>query len=204
MGCKKSKPNPPGPPPTPPDEIKGYYSYNWGTGSYGPEGANVGVAFTGHVDVATAISLYVFGAAWCCPDLVPSYLGKPYITIGGGEGDDKAGVFTLDAINRVKDNLDKITDDYSGVIFDIEVAEGDNSASLVKAFEETFIAAKNLNLQVGVTTCHTAPYLTDTPQIAVDLVKSWVQSDYIDFISPQLYDDSGSGDKPDFEETGHC
>lgn len=73
MGCKKSKPkpdpSPPAPIPDPPTEIRGYYSWNWSTGSYGPSGTNVGAAFTGYVDVAKAVSMYIFGAGYCCPDL---------------------------------------------------------------------------------------------------------------------------------------
>lgn len=157
MGCKSSKPSPnPDPepiPPAPPTEIKGYYSWNWGTGSYGPSGSNVGVAFTGHVDVTKAISLYVFGAGYCCPDLVPSYLGKPYITIGGG---NEFGNFTVDALTSITNNLDSITPSYSGIIFDIEIANGDET--LIAAFQDTFKAAKGKDLEVGLTIPHSAPF----------------------------------------------
>jgi hypothetical protein len=67
-------------------EINGFYSWNWGSGcdllrcprppalvhvllrsfrSHGASGANVGVAFTGLVDVKQAIAGYPPGATWC-------------------------------------------------------------------------------------------------------------------------------------------
>ena len=207
MGCSRSKPSPdpyhppePGPPPTPPEVTKGYYSWNWGTGSKGPEGANVGVAFTGHADVPSAVSYYVMGAAWCCPNLVNSYLGKPYITIGGG---NDFGNFTVDALVDITNNLDMITPHYSGIIFDIEIANGADSGALVSAFQYTFQAVKDKDLVVGLTVPHSAPFETDTPLIAVDLVTSWAQDENIDFISPQLYT-VGNETSPDFEQTGKC
>ena len=38
------------------EEVKGFYSWNWGSGSYGPPGANAGVAFTGLIDIPNAIA----------------------------------------------------------------------------------------------------------------------------------------------------
>lgn len=38
------------------DEIKGYYTWNWGAGSTGPPGANAGVAFTGLINIPDAIA----------------------------------------------------------------------------------------------------------------------------------------------------
>lgn len=60
MGCLKSKSPDPQPDPTPvpePSSIIGYYSWNW-AGSTGQKLANIGIAFTGYVTVADAISLY--------------------------------------------------------------------------------------------------------------------------------------------------
>mgnify|MGYP006104787163 CR=1 FL=1 len=203
MGCNKSKPQPdplpPSPPPAPPAETIGYYSWNWSTGSYGPSAANVGVAFTGYVDVAKAVSMYVLGAGCVCPNLVNSYKGKPYITIGGG---NEHGNFTVEALSDITNNLDLITPSYSGIIFDIEIANGDAS-ELVEAFQDTFKAAKAKDLEVGLTIPHSAPFETDTPQVAIDLVTSWAQEENIDFISPQLYS-AGNETSPDFEQTGKC
>lgn len=39
-------------------ERRAYYSWNWGSGSYGPDGANTGVAFTGLIGMSAAISGY--------------------------------------------------------------------------------------------------------------------------------------------------
>ena len=148
--------------------------------------------------MAKAVSLYVFGAGYCCPDLVPSYLGKPYITIGGG---NEHGNFTVEALADITNNLDLITPNYSGIIFDVEIANGDDS--LVEAFQDTFKAAKGKDLQVGLTIPHTAPFQTDTPEIAINLVTSWTEDENIDFISPQLYS-VGNETSPDYEETGKC
>jgi hypothetical protein len=38
------------------DDVKGYYTWNWGAGSHGPPGANAGVAFTGLVSIPDAIA----------------------------------------------------------------------------------------------------------------------------------------------------
>jgi hypothetical protein len=57
--------------------VVGYYSWNWGSGSTGPPGSNIGIAFTGLVDLSKALSGYTPGAAWCCPDLV----GEHFVTV---------------------------------------------------------------------------------------------------------------------------
>ena len=75
---------------------------------------------------------------------------------------------------------------YSGIVFDIEVADGDGPP-LIDAFQSLFQECKHLNLEVGITMSHSAPFETDTPEIAANLVKSWTQDKNVDFISPQLY-----------------
>ena len=104
------------------------------------------------------------------------------MTIGGGNA---AGQFTVSTLAEIAKDIDYVvkSKQYSGVIFDVEICIGD-SASLIAGFEAAFKAAKNAGLTVGVTTSHSAPYQTDTPQVATDLVKSWVVSDNIDFLSP--------------------
>jgi len=179
------------------DEIKGYYSWNWGAGSQGPSGANAGAAFTGYTDVKTAIDYYPEGSAWCCPALK----GTKYLTLGGG---NSAGVFNAEALSKIGIAAEYIknTTDYDGVMFDVEIVYGASSV-VVPAFAQAFKAMKQQNLIVGVTTSHSAPYMTDTPEVAVDLVKSWVKDSNIDLLSPQLYS-SGSEGAPDFAETNNC
>jgi len=178
-------------------EIVGYYSWNWGAGSTGPSGANAGAAFTGYTDVKTAIDYYPEGAAWCCPALV----GKKYLTLGGG---NEAGLFDAESLSKIGISAEyiKSTTSYEGVIFDVEIVKG-SSGVIVPAFAQAFKAMKEQGLIVGVTTSHSAPYETDTPNVAVDLVKNWVKDSNIDFLSPQLYS-SGLEGAPDFAETSNC
>jgi len=178
-------------------KIIGYYSWNWGAGSTGPSGANAGAAFTGYTDVKTAIEYYPEGAAWCCPALV----GEKWLTLGGG---NSAGVFNAGSLINIGSSGEyiKSNSSYEGVLFDVEIVYG-TSATMVPAFASAFTKLKAAGLKVGVTTSHSAPYMTDTPQVAVDLVKSWVKDSNIDFLSPQLYS-SGSEGAPDFAETSNC
>jgi len=178
-------------------EMIGYYSWNWGSGSTGPSDANAGAAFTGYTDVKTAIAYYPEGAAWCCPALV----GEKWLTLGGG---NSAGIFNAESLSSIETSVEYIknSSDYEGVLFDVEIVSG-TSSSMVPAFAAAFKSLKEGGLKVGVTTSHSAPYMTDTPQVAVDLVKSWVKDSNIDFLSPQLYS-SGNEGAPDFAETSNC
>jgi len=178
-------------------ETIGYYSWNWGGGSTGPADANAGAAFTGYTDVKTAIAYYPEGAAWCCPYLV----GKKWLTLGGG---NSAGTFNTEALSSIGSSAEDIKNSstYDGVLFDVEIVYG-TSDDMVPAFANAFKNLKEGGLKVGVTTSHSAPYMTDTPQVAVNLVKSWVKDSNIDFLSPQLYS-SGSEGAPDFAETNNC
>jgi len=177
-------------------ETIGYYSWNWGAGSKGPTGANAAAAFTGYTDVKTAIDYYPEGAAWCCPALV----GTKYLTLGGGNDAGKFDSKSLSKIGIAAEYIKNTT--YKGVIFDVEIVSG-SSNNMVQAFAQAFKALKEEGLIVGVTTSHSAPYETDTPEVAVDLIKNWVQDSNIDFLSPQLYS-SGMEGSPDFAETSNC
>jgi len=178
-------------------EIIGYYSWNWGAGSTGPAGANAGAAFTGYTDVNIAVQYYPEGAAWCCPELK----GEKWLTLGGG---NSAGAFNAEALSKIALAVDYIKSktDYVGVLFDVEIATG-SSSIMVPAFATVFKAIKDAGLKVGVTISHSAPYMTDTPNVAVDLIKNWVKDGNIDFLSPQLYS-SGTEGAPDFAETSNC
>ena len=72
---------------------------------------------------------------------------------------------------------------YSGIVFDVEEVEG-SSEKMNPAFDKAFMLAKSINLVVGITISHSAPYKTDTAKISIELVKSWVANDNIDFLSP--------------------
>jgi len=176
--------------------IIGYYSWNWGSGSTGPPGANAGCAFTGLTDVTQAISQYTEGASWCCPDLV----GTKFLTLGGG---NSAGVFTVDSLSTISMAAKQILKaGYEGVMFDVEEVEG-KSSKVVNGFKAAFKNLKAAGLTIAITTSHSAPYQTDSPQVAIDLVKSWVEDENVDIISPQLYS-SGQEGSPEFAETSSC
>eukprot|EP00729_Bicosta_minor_P004956 gene4956-4683_t len=181
-------------------DMIGYYSWNWGTGSEGSKGATDAVAFTGLVDVATAISGYPRTGShpWCCPPLK----GTAWISLGGGNA---AGQFTatnLQAATTVNSTNAIKAAGYGGVMFDAEEVIGD-AASVVGAFKAAFAACKSAGLKVGVTTSHSAPYATDTPEVAVALVKAWAVDPNVDVLSPQLYS-SGQESSPEFDETSAC
>jgi hypothetical protein len=171
----------------------GYYSWNWAGGSEGPSGgaANFGVAFTGLIDPQSAIADYS----------TPPLKGTHYICIGGGNA---AGMFTasaLTAINQHCSNGAFKQAGYAGIVYDVEEVVGD--MSMVDLFRESFQVCKQSGLTVIVTTSHSAPYQTSTPDVAVALVKEWVRDKNIDAISPQLYT-SGQEGAPDFTETYQC
>lgn len=84
------------------EEVLGYYTWNWGAGSFGPPGANAGVAFTGLVSIPDAMAQYTPGAAWCCPVLVGPNNGKPWISIGGGNA---AGIFNPTTLGKIIDDI---------------------------------------------------------------------------------------------------
>ena len=178
----------------------GYYAWNWGAGSHGSPDATIGVAFTGLNDVHKAVDQYTPGCAWCCP-VLKGPEGKGIISIGGG---NTAGIFTEDILDSITNDMDYIVDSnqYSGIILDVEICQGP-SDGLIKGFNKVIDAAKKAGLTVGITSSHSAPYMTDTPQVAVDLVKSWAAHDQLDYLSPQLYS-SGMEGAPCLLETYAC
>lgn len=179
------------------DSFFGYYSWNWGAGSKGSgEAGENGIAFTGLVDLDQALKGYTEGASWCCPELK----GQKMVTVGGGNA---AGTFTVENVQGITRDIAHVREyNYSGIVFDVEQAQG-TSADLSKAFEACFQAAKKEGLVTAVTTSHSAPYQTDSPADAVALVKSWVASANLDILSPQLYS-SGSEAAPQFDPTNAC
>lgn len=100
------------------------------------------------------------------------FLPVPLSRVGGGNA---AGQFTatnLQAATTVNSTNAIKAAGYGGVMFDAEEVIGD-AASVVGAFKAAFAACKSAGLKVGVTTSHSAPYATDTPEVAVALVKAW-------------------------------
>jgi len=173
----------------------GYYSWNWGGGSQGPSGdaANFGVSFTGLIKVEDAISQYT----------TPALKGTRYVSLGGGNA---AGMFDANSLAAITAHCNGGGSifkqaGYSGIVYDVEEVIGD--MSIVSSFSQSFQACKQAGLAVIVTTSHSAPYQTSTPDVAVALVKSWVRDKNVDAVSPQLYS-SGQEGAPDFAETSQC
>jgi len=174
-----------------PTTVIGYYSWNW-VGTAGPSNANIGVAFTGYADVDQAIAGYTSSN--------PALKGVKYISLGGG---NHHGAFTVTNINAIATKLqDIISAGYGGVMYDVEEVTGPH-ADVITAFANSFQAVKNAGLMVAVTTSHSAPYHTDTPAGAAEIVKAWASDANVDILSPQLYT-SGLESSPDYAETDSC
>ena len=102
------------------DEIVGAYSWNWGKGSSfmlnSNEDVTMSVAFTGLVDVRTAIAAYPLDATWCCPALK----GSTFLSLGGGNA---GGIITVDALRNIENDLNLIhSKGYNGIMIDAEEA----------------------------------------------------------------------------------
>ena len=236
-----------------PEWTVGYYTWSWlAQKSTGSKSANMGVQFSGEIDVTAALK--AVGAltlpcddvqkswcdgqlefyanagkspeearmtlmqeftdacrsclitpedaseAWAHPFSLKSgmYNGAQYLSLGGGRSE---AAFTPEALSGLVEgskDIEAIKDaGFAGVCFDVEEAHG-SAEDLISAFERSFIALKQAGLRVMVTTSHSAPYETDSDETRVALVDSWVRSDNIDYISPQLYSD-GQETKPEYE-----
>ena len=236
-----------------PEWTIGYYTWSWlAQKSSGSKSANMGVQFSGEIDVTAALK--AVGAltlpcddvqkswcdgqldfyanagkspeearmtimkefsdacrsclitpedaseAWAHPFTLKSgmYNGAQYLSLGGGRSE---AAFTPEALSGLVEgskDIEAIKDaGFAGVCFDVEEAHG-SAKDLIAAFERSFIALKQAGLRVMVTTSHSAPYETDSDATRVALVDSWVKSDNIDYISPQLYSD-GQEAEPEYE-----
>eukprot|EP00757_Euglenozoa_sp_SAG-D1_P004912 gene4912-2367_t len=188
-----------------PQSWVGYYAWTWGSGSYGPPNANAGVAFSGWNNVDTAISqLRCNGPGQIMmlryDSTKPALKGIKFLCIGGGNNN---GIITVAVLDSTGNNAAKIkTAGYGGVILDVEEATG-SAADLNAAFASALQKLKAEGLVTGITPSHSAPYKTDTSAIAVALVNAWVASDYLDFISPQMYT-TGYETTPQYDLTSTC
>ena len=82
----------------PSGSIKGYFSWNWGKGSYGQICANTGIAFTGIVSIPDDIAQYTSGCYGGCPPLA----GTRWLSLGGGSS---AGTFTAAVLNSIVSDM---------------------------------------------------------------------------------------------------
>ncbi len=178
--CTQDSPAPvPTPMPTPvaapintelPDEsVLGYWCWSWDAGS-APAGANLGIAFSGWVSPAEALSNSLA--------VVNQLQGRKFICLGGG---NSSGAWSNDAVNAVTQAIETNRfAGYQGIAYDIE----EGSAGLEAQFAISFAAAKAKGMTVLVTVSHSCPYgIAD----AVSLMNSFFANRDIDLLSPQLY-----------------
>ena len=167
----------------------GYYAPTWGMASVGQEDANVGVAFSGWNVVETALQ----------ESSAVQLQGTHYLSLGGSS---EQGMFDPDTVAKMGEDCPMIKEaGYEGVVFDVEVTRG--GMLLVDSLEEAFKKCKAADLVVMVTTSHTAPTGVSLGDIRLKLIESWVKSDNLDIISPQLYTWGGE-EEPEFDSTWPC
>jgi len=164
--------------------LTGFYWWTWSDNPNVPSNTNAGIAFSGWVNPAQAVS-----DSNAVKNSLP---GTKYISVGGG---NKNGAWTSSAVTAVTNAFAAGTfNGYGGICYDVE--EGDSGLSGV--FETSFAAAKSHGFKVLVTISHSAPYGIGD---AGTLMKSFFQSSNIDWISPQLYT-SGDETKNDYTTSG--
>merc|ERR1740133_403774 len=157
--------------------------------SVGQDDANVGVAFSGWNVVETALQ----------ESSAIDLKGTHYLSLGGSS---EQGMFNPDTVAKMGEDCPMIKEaGYEGVVFDVEVTRG--GMLLVDSLEEAFKKCKAADLVVMVTTSHTAPTGVSLGDIRLKLIESWVKSDNLDIISPQLYTWGGE-EEPEFDSTWPC
>lgn len=147
----------------------GYWCWTWSAGQ-APDGATLGLAFSGWNNVATALSQ--------SNRVLSKLAGTRFITIGGG---NENGAFNTEVLSEVNEAINKDTfAAYDGIAFDVE----EGTTGLAGAFQQAFQSAKEKGLQVLVTISHSAPFgIKD----AAALMQSFFDDENIDLLSPQLY-----------------
>ncbi len=161
--------NTPTDPASPDASVLGYWCWSWDAGS-APAGANLGIAFSGWVSPAEALSNSLA--------VVNQLQGRKFICLGGG---NSSGAWSNDAVNAVTQAIETNRfAGYQGIAYDIE----EGSAGLEAPFAISFAAAKAKGMTVLVTVSHSCPYgIAD----AVSLMNSFFANRDIDLLSPQLY-----------------
>jgi len=152
-------------------EVIGWWRWTWGNGGTPPSGCNVGIAFSGEINVNSAIS-----ESKAVYNNLP---GAKYIDLGGG---DSSGRWSSSALNSIISAINNGSfSAYKGIAFDVE--EGDSGLS--SQFNTAFAAAKSHGYTVIVTVSNSAPYgFSD----AATLMHDFFSNTNIDYLSPQLYE----------------
>merc|ERR1711939_144458 len=186
-------------------EIIGFYSWSWEPStSQGPAGANNPVAFIGHASIDASLN------AWANDNGIGGHTFTQqngvngvttWLSVGGGTD---PGRLNAEVLKEIGDQCAKVKDNgFGGIMFDVEKVSG-SADTLIPLFDEAFSKCKQVGLQVGLTTSHSAPYEADSPSDAKRLVESWcANGGDLDLISPQLYT-TGYETAPDFAVTSSC
>jgi hypothetical protein len=157
-------------------------SWSENGGSQGPVGADIGIAFSGWSEAYQALASGPYSE---------NLQGQKYLTIGGANVN---GHLSVEILKKFHEDIGYIKDaGFVGVCFDIEHTE--REGLYIKAMEEAFAACKKEGLKVLVTVSHSAPIVSRS---AGNIVKAWVNSDNIDYLSPQLYS-TGKEKQPQFD-----
>ena len=177
--------------------IIGYYQYNWGPmpDTNIPQCCNLGVAFTGWADPATALTQ--------SSSIYAGLQGSKYITLGGGYGSDNtpnAGKFNSTVLANILTAINAGNfSAYSGIIFDVEYC--DTSGLYASGFKPVFAAAKNKQLTVIISVGHSGNITDISGGQDIDLMTSFLSDPNVDYLSPQLYS-NGNENPPQYNENG--
>jgi hypothetical protein len=155
---------------SPDAQLKGYYWQTWETKYAAPSNTNMGIAFSGWVNMKPALS-----ESSQVKEKLP---GFQMFSIGGGNNN---GYFTSSSLISLDAAISGGSlAGYDGIVYDIE--KGDSG--LTSNFAASFALAKSKGLMVVVTVSHSAPYGVDD---GATLMRSFFSNPDIDYISPQLY-----------------
>lgn len=150
--------------------VCGFWRWTWSKTSTAPAGTNLGIAFSGWTDPATALQNSAH--------LKNSLPGSKYICVGGGNSN---GEFTSSSLSSITSAINAGSfAGYDGIAYDVE----EGNSGLESLFEQSFAAAKANGLKVLITVSHSAPYGISDANM---LMQSFFANGNIDYLSPQLY-----------------
>jgi len=158
-----------------PPAILGYWSLTWKPNA-APEGANLGIAFSGWNDPANAL--------WDSNKVKDGLAGDKWIDAGGG---NKNGRWNATLLQKWVSTIESGgLADWAGIVLDVEECF---ETGLAPRFAEVLAAAKVAGLKTMVTVSHSGPYMCDD---APELMQEFFSNGDLDYLSPQLYADKGN------------
>lgn len=154
---------------TPKAENMGYWDCTW-QGGDSPSNATLSLAFSGWVDVESALE--------DSNTVLNNLVGTKYICLGGGNDNGAFDHVNLKALTEAINQ--GVFHQYDGIAYDVE----EGVSGLEDEFKSSFAAAKAKGFKVLVTVSHSAPYDIGD---ASALMESFFADTNIDILSPQLY-----------------